>query len=152
LLVSRGTSSFCGVSTPRKATAVKLTLNSTEPLDDAMRVVGALYGVTLAVSADEAEEPPSIEEKNTSPAKMRKPARRRTPTGKTRTATTAVRTDASAEDLREAEKTPPVPPAPDAAPSNAEVRTWARQSGLSISDRGRIPASVITAYQDAQSA
>ena len=131
---------------------MKLTLDSTEPLDDAMRVVGALYGVTLAVSADEADEPPPIEEKNASPARTRKPARGRTPTGKSRTATTAVRTGASAESLQEAETTPPVPPAPDGAPSNAEVRSWARQSGLTISDRGRIPASVVTAYQDSQSA
>ena len=151
MLVLCGTSSFFGVSTPRKATAVKLTLDSTEPLDDAMRVVGALYGVTLAVSADEADEPPPIEEKSASPAKTRKP-RGRTPTGKTGTATTAVRTGASAESLQEAEKTPPVPPASDAAPSTAEVRSWARQSGLTISDRGRIPASVVTAYQDSQSA
>jgi Lsr2 len=131
---------------------VKLTLDSTEPLDDAMRVVGALYGVTLAVSAEEAEEPPSIEEKSTSPARRRRSARGRTPSGKARTATTAVRTGASAESIQEAEKTPPVPPVSDVAPSNAEVRSWARQSGLTISDRGRIPAAVVTAYQDSQGA
>jgi len=144
------TSSFGDVSTLRKATAVKLTLDSTEPLKDAMRVVGALYGVTLAVSAEEAAEPPSTEKK-TPAAKRRKPAQRRTPTGKTGTAMTAVGADASPENLEEAKTTPARSPGPDAAPNNAEVRSWARQSGLVINDRGRIPASVITAYQDSQS-
>ncbi|MFL6133409.1 MAG: histone-like nucleoid-structuring protein Lsr2 [Nocardioidaceae bacterium] len=32
------------------------------------------------------------------------------------------------------------------AASNAEVRSWARQTGLTVSDRGRVPASVLTAY------
>jgi hypothetical protein len=128
---------------------LKLTLDSTEPLKDAMRVVGALYGVTLAVSADEAAGRPFVEKKNTAAAKTRKRAGGRTPTGKTRTAATAVRTGASAGDLQEAETTRAGLPGPE-APSNAEVRSWARQSGLTISDRGRIPASVITAYQDSQ--
>jgi len=114
-----------------------------------MRVVGALYGVTLAVSADKAEGRPSVEKKNAPAARTRRSAGSRTPTGKRGAATTAVRTGASAESLQEAATTPAGLPGPE-APDNAEVRSWARQSGLTISDRGRIPASVITAYQDSQ--
>jgi hypothetical protein len=34
---------------------------------------------------------------------------------------------------------------------SAEVRTWAREHGIEISDRGRIPASVIDQYEAATS-
>lgn len=34
-------------------------------------------------------------------------------------------------------------------PSTAEVRAWAQENGYSVSDRGRIPADVLTAYEAA---
>lgn len=37
----------------------------------------------------------------------------------------------------------------DGVPSNAEVRSWARENGLTISDRRRVPASVMAAYRSA---
>ena len=30
---------------------------------------------------------------------------------------------------------------------SAAIRTWAKQSGISVSDRGRIPADVVTRYE-----
>jgi ERCC4-type nuclease len=36
-----------------------------------------------------------------------------------------------------------------AEPSNADIRAWARERGLTISDRGRIAASIVTAYRAA---
>jgi hypothetical protein len=37
-------------------------------------------------------------------------------------------------------------PVPDAPPSPAEVRLWARAQGIEVSDRGRIPADVVRRY------
>jgi hypothetical protein len=101
---------------------VKLTLDSSEPLEDAMRVVGALYGVTLVLTTEEADVGAPAEKAQTPAARKRTPASRRT--------------------ARERK------PARQRSTSNAEVRSWARQKGLTVSDRGRIPASVMTAYQD----
>ena len=35
------------------------------------------------------------------------------------------------------------------ASNSAEVRAWAKSQGLKVSDRGRIPASVIASFKDA---
>ena len=40
---------------------------------------------------------------------------------------------------------------PAARRNSAEVRTWARQHGIEISERGRIPANVIEQYEAATS-
>ena len=37
-------------------------------------------------------------------------------------------------------------PVPDAPPSSAEIRAWARSQGIEISDRGRIPAEVLRRF------
>ena len=34
--------------------------------------------------------------------------------------------------------------------NNAEIREWAKSNGMQVSDRGRIPASVVEAYEQAQ--
>jgi Lsr2 len=38
------------------------------------------------------------------------------------------------------------------APNSAEVRAWARSQGIKVSDRGRIPASVIASFREATGA
>jgi Lsr2 len=38
------------------------------------------------------------------------------------------------------------------APNSAEVRAWARSQGIKVSDRGRIPASVIASFKEAAGA
>jgi hypothetical protein len=110
---------------------LKLTLDSTEPLQDAMRVLGALYGVTLIVSSDEQDA--------REPAKSRS---RRSPARKARTDAPAAEANAG-KSKRKAALRLPVPP------SNAEVRSWARHNGFTVSDRGRLPTSVMTAYRNA---
>ena len=40
------------------------------------------------------------------------------------------------------------PPAPDRGRSS-DVREWAKQQGIKVSERGRIPASVVADYQAA---
>jgi hypothetical protein len=44
---------------------------------------------------------------------------------------------------------PPAGPLPPPEPRPADVRAWARAAGLEVSDRGRIPADVRAAYDDA---
>jgi len=44
------------------------------------------------------------------------------------------------------------PPAAATRERSHAIRQWARESGHGVSDRGRIPASVIEAYEQAQSA
>jgi hypothetical protein len=109
---ARGFSIVC-----RKAVAVKLTLDSSEPLEDAMRVLGALYGVKLVVDTD---GQPAADHRNDN-----RSGRIRRTRGGSIPAQRAVRSN------------------------NAEIRTWARHHGLSINDRGRIPATVKAAYRDA---
>jgi hypothetical protein len=119
---------------------LKLTLDSSEPLEDAMRVVGALYGVTLVVSAYEADDRPSVDQEKVAAERTKQPV------GRKRAADRAARTGASAR-VRAVDTTAAGSPGP-ASTSNAEVRSWARERGLTISDRGRIPASVVAAYRD----
>jgi hypothetical protein len=110
-----------------KRSAVKLTVDSNEPLEDAMRVLGALYGVTLVVSR-EVSDP-------------RRPAQKGRVTRRKGSTARKPRTGASAVDADAGESA--------GTPSNAEVRAWARRTGLSVSDRGRVPASVLKEYRNA---
>jgi Lsr2 len=41
--------------------------------------------------------------------------------------------------------------APAGRPSSTEVRTWAREQGIEVKDRGRIPAEVIAKFRAATS-
>jgi hypothetical protein len=43
-----------------------------------------------------------------------------------------------------------LPPCPSASPS--EIRAWARARGFIVSDRGRLPADVVIAWEPAQDA
>lgn len=45
------------------------------------------------------------------------------------------------------QRRPRKPPAGN--PDTAQVRTWARARGIEINDRGRIPAGILTQYQEA---
>src|SRR5690606_33449713 len=44
---------------------------------------------------------------------------------------------------------PSAGPLPAPPPGTAEIRAWAIGAGLSVSDRGRLPARVIEAYREA---
>jgi len=142
---------------------VKLTLDSSEPLKDAMRVVGALYGVKLVLAREVPQPGAPVDEtepdtqgqpsQGGDPVAARKPRRnRRTATGdKTRPSKPASsarsgfpRTGAEPEVAEQ--NTAAEPPG---AVSNADVRAWARQNAVSVSDRGRVPASVLSAYRKA---
>ena len=137
----------CRVANCRKATAMKLTLDSSEPLEDAMRVVGALYGVTLVLSSDGQAPSKPASRNATKPTNSR-----RTGTASKRSsAPRAVRAVAPATDAKATQSKQRTAQRSTGAPGNAELRSWARQNGFTVKDRGRVPASVVTAYRNAQS-
>jgi hypothetical protein len=100
---------------------VQLTIDSSQKLDDVIRVVGALYKVQLGVvSSADSTAVPAPRGRARSAAKRgsaarrsgRRPARRNT--------------------------------------STADVRAWAHTNGYQISDRGRIPTTVKDAFAASQ--
>jgi hypothetical protein len=130
---------------------LKLTLDSSEPLEDAMRVVGALYGVTLVLSGDEQEARKPTRKNASKPArKASKPASSKRTVSRAPSATRKPRPVARSTDADAAQSEQETAPRSAGSPSNAEIRSWARQNGLTVSDRGRLPASVVTAYRSAQ--
>jgi hypothetical protein len=121
---------------------VRLTIDSTEPLDEVVKVLGAMYGVTLVVSdaetgtapppvADVDTPPPAAEEKTAPPSS---PAAEETPTPRRKRPSRrrAPRAGRTARDV-----------------DNAEIRAWARENGYTVSDRGRVPATIVAAYREA---
>jgi hypothetical protein len=59
-------------------------------------------------------------------------------------ALTEITTHAATVDLEST--LPEAGPVPERAPTAAEIRAWAARTGLTVSDRGRVPASVVEAY------
>ncbi|MEO7746254.1 MAG: histone-like nucleoid-structuring protein Lsr2 [Actinomycetota bacterium] len=101
---------------------MKVTLYSSDSLEDALRVVGALYGVSLQVGAADAAA-------TSSPAPASRPRSR----GRSAAASgTAPRKRAAA---RAAVSTP-----------TADLRRWAKAEGYQVNDRGPLPADVVAAH------
>ena len=131
------------VANMSKGTDVKLTVDSSEPLEDAMRVLGALYGVTLVVASDRSDVAGAEQD-------ARKPAdKRAAPGGRRPTAARRTRPAARASDAVARKPKQGTAARLAGSPSSAEVRSWARDNGMTVSDRGRVPASVMTAYRNA---
>jgi hypothetical protein len=121
---------------------MKLTLDSAEPLDDALRVVGALYGVRLGVTTDDAPEGDNADQPAPAAATTRDTAGRRASTSRgRRQAGKGGRATSRRRSTRR----------PDPSGNTAEIRAWARQTGLTVSDRGRISGTVLAAYRNAHS-
>ncbi len=121
---------------------MKLTIDSTEALEDTLRLVGALYNVTLEVAANPAGDTGSSTNSSTSTssaaprastATSRAPRTARTTRKRKRPATGRARSAASGRGQVD----------------TATVRAWARENGYETADRGRVPAAVLTAYQQA---
>ena len=108
---------------------MKISIDSNESLEDVLRVVGAAYGVTLAVgSADATAEGTPASARPDLRSSRRSKSRKASPrssNGRGRS------TDGRA------------------SVSNAQLRSWARENGYTISDRGRVPVAVVTAYREA---
>ena len=120
--------------TGKAVTAVKLTIDSTDTLENTLRVVGALYNVTLEAtggSPTDAPSGPSTDE----------PAPVAAPRSRSRSRTSQKR-QPRARRARAAKNG-------RARVDTADVRAWARASGYEIADRGRVSANVLTAYKQA---
>ena len=109
---------------------MKVTLDSNEPLADAMRVIGALYNVTLAQVA--ATTTAAVAQDQPPHAATAKPSRRSR--AKTAKGSSPSRSGRS----RRTE-----------AVSSSDVRAWAVANGHAVSNRGTLPAAIRSAYAEA---
>ena len=112
---------------------MKVTIDSTEPLADAIRVIGALYNVNLAqvAATDEATTSGAAKDQSARPG-IAKPSRRRRPK------TSQVASPRGSGRGR-----------PKSTADSREVRAWAVANGHSVSNRGTLPAAIKSAYAKA---
>jgi hypothetical protein len=122
---------------------VKITLDSSEPLEDAIRVLGAMYDVRLVVSGDQEATKP-VEDVAAKASGTQGQTRKLSGSKKPRSA-------AASAAARPGRSKPRSVSVGGGRPSNAEVRAWARENGLAVSDRGRVAGSVMAAYRSANS-
>lgn len=103
---------------------MKISIDASDSLDDALRLVGALYGVTLRV-----EEEAAVPTQVTAVSSRRRTA---AASGGSRRRAAASRRSGGRRRSTTAN----------------DVRQWARDNGVAVNDRGRLPASVLAAYRD----
>jgi len=108
---------------------VQLTIDSTEPLESVLAVLGSVYQVQLAAAARSVAPTASL------PAPTAKPMKGTRAPGRTATSSTGGSRRGRSN---------------SSAPVDASaVRAWAREHDIVVSVRGRIPASLLSAYRDA---
>jgi len=117
----------------RREASLKVTIDSTEPLADALRVVGALYNVNLA-EAPAADDTPPAEPVQGKPAR----ATTANPPRRSPAKTSKVPNEGRSRRSRRV-----------AAATSREIRAWALANGHAVSDRGTLPAAVKAAYTEA---
>ena len=120
------------LETSDQGSALRISIDSNESLEDVIRVVGAAYNVTLTVSTSN--------ETDTRAPTVAVTAERG---GSSRAATVK---GARAKSSRRSRPSPQV-----VKVSNDVLRSWARENGYTVSDRGRIPNAVVAAHREAQS-
>ena len=108
---------------------MQLTIDSNEPLDRVLDVVGSLYGVRLVVSSDVPEAPTAAGSRV-----------RRQVTPKARPA----RSRGTAVSARSHRGRPAA--STTSPPDSATLRRWGQANGYPVKDRGRVPAAVVAAY------
>ena len=111
----------------------KVTIDSTEPLADAIRVIGALYDVNLAQVAA-TEDTPTAGAAQDQPPKAATAA----PSRRSRAETAKAPTPSGTGRRRRAP-----------AAGSSDVRAWAVANGHAVSNRGTLPAAVKAAYAEA---
>jgi hypothetical protein len=115
---------------------MRLTVESTEPIDSVLRAVGALYGVQLVVAgADPA---------STAPAPSRKTVSSTTPKTVAPKANKVAKVPVVA-----AAAHPRATQANQATAGQADIRRWAQEAGLTVAERGRLSATISDAYTQA---
>jgi len=102
---------------------VQLTIDSSEPLDRVLEVIGALYGTRLTRQ----EESPAS---TTAPAAEAAAAPRRAAPSRSAQKGSAGRSARATQDV-----------------DLQAVRAWAREQGHTVSARGRLSKALIDAYQ-----
>jgi len=111
---------------------VQLTIDSTEPLESVLAVLGSVYQVQLA-SAPRSDAPTA-----SAPAPTAKTTKGTRAPGRTTTSSTGATGGSRRGRSNSA-----------AAVDSSAVRAWAREHDVAVSVRGRIPASLLSAYRDA---
>jgi len=110
---------------------VQVSFDSTEPLDQVLAVLGAVYNTPLAASSGGQEQAVAA------PRREARSGRR------TRTPVEAAPQPATAGRSRRSGR---------AIPARVDVtaaRAWAREQGIIVSSRGQLAAAVLAAYQTA---
>lgn len=110
---------------------MKISIDSSDSLDDALRLVGALYGVTLQAggAAESANGDGAVRGRSSRSQNGRATSR----AGRARRSTGGRRTSRRR------------------GPTATDVRQWARDNGMAVNDRGRIPTAVQAAFREANS-
>ena len=111
---------------------MKVTIDSNDPLPEALRVLGAMYNVTLVVDSTTSKLSDAVPTNamGSSRRTAKKAARNGSPKGK------------NAAPARGARRSAGNGTAP-------ELRSWARAQGYQVGTRGRMPAAVLAAYREA---
>ena len=112
---------------------MKVTIDSTEPLADAIRVIGALYDVNLREVSATADTPAAGAAQAQSPRAATAASSRRS-----RAKTAKASTPSGTGRRRRAP-----------AAGSSDVRAWAVANGHAVSNRGTLPAAVKAAYAEA---
>ncbi|RNM13156.1 Lsr2 family DNA-binding protein [Nocardioides pocheonensis] len=113
---------------------MKVTIDSSESLESAIRVLSAMYDVTLTVATETPTPAPE-----SAPTKKASSARNAKRSGSVKAAPVAVTAKRPARASRTTA----------ANVSASELRSWARANGYDVSNHGRLPASLATAYREA---
>ena len=125
---------------------MKITLDSNEPLADALRVVGAMYNVDLSVSLGQRTRAKSVTNTATGKAAPKRANAQKVQSASNKSPTAAARPAKKTK----GPKRQPVDRT-NGSPGNAEIRSWAKKNGLKVKDRGRLPTSIIAAYRSTNS-
>jgi Lsr2 len=135
-----------------EASGMQLTVDSAEPLEKVLRVVGTFYGVELEIagaaripaskstakststSTSTSKSAPKPASKSVAKSAPAKAAAGRAKRGTAKTA--------APQAARRSRRSKAAVVAP------ADVRAWARANGHAVKDRGRVPAAVLEAFQN----
>lgn len=133
---------------------VRLTIDSEEPLERVLAVVGSLFQVELGVLGNSAG---SGDASGDAAATTGAPATDgagpdETPAASTATGGAPARSSRRRRPGRQRATAAAAPASSaDSTPDTATVRAWARENGITVSPRGRLSSTVLASYRDAQS-
>ena len=119
---------------------MRLTIDSEDNIDQVLQAVSALFGVQVTTGGDTSGADSGSGQSSAASA----PSRRGAKTAKA--AKTAKSAPANRGGGRGRTGGARVS---RSRPDSGAVREWAKQNGFDVSDRGRIPSRVISAYQEA---